>query len=378
MARRKWLIALALGAVVIGAALLRFIDLGTNPGGLYLDEAAEALSAHRLLTEPGYHPIFFADGGGREALFAYLVAGAFRLFGESTLTLRATAATLGVAAIPAIWLLGRRFGEAAGLLAAGWAAGSLWLVAISRDGMRNGLVPLLGALAMAAILWWNERPTRWRAIVAGGATAVAALYTYQPLKLLPLLLLAWLLWLRQVDRAPYLRLRGSLAPLAVAFFVVAAPMLIVAVTDPVDYFGRALGVTVGSSAAESAGGLIDHSLRTLGMFVVSGDPNQRHDVDGLPLLGWPAFLVALAGLTRLWRNRRDGAHALILWSLPIFLLPPLLATEGGAPHFLRSLGLAAPLAVTLGLGVLEVIAVVSSRWGGRPRAVAAVAAAGGL
>jgi hypothetical protein len=244
--------------------------------------------------------------------------------------------------------------------------------------MRNVLVPLLGALATAAILWWNERPTRRRAIVAGGATAVAALYTYQPLKLLPILLLVWLFWLRHVDRPAYLRLRGSLVPLGVAFFVVAAPMLIVAVTDPVDYFGRALGVTVGSSAAEPPGGLIDHWLRTLGMFAVSGDPNQRHDVDGLPLLGWPAFLVALAGLARLWRNRRDGAHALILWSLPIFLLPPLLATEGAAPHFLRSLGLAAPLAVTLGLGVVEVIDVVSSRLGGRLRAVAAVAAAGGL
>ena len=90
------LVAVGLGVILAAATLLRFVDLAANPGGLYLDEAAEALSAHRLLHEPGFHPIFFADGGGREALFAYLVAGVFRYAGETTLALRATAAGIGV------------------------------------------------------------------------------------------------------------------------------------------------------------------------------------------------------------------------------------------------------------------------------------------
>ena len=379
MQPRRWPVVLvALGVAVAGAAILRFVDLGTNPGGLYPDEAMEALSAHRLLTEPAYRPIFFPDGGGREALFAYLVAGAFRLLGESTLTQRATAAVLGVAAIPAIWLLGRRFGELTGLVAAGWAAGSLWLVAISRDGFRNVLVPLLGALALAAVLWWLDRPSSRRGIVAGGLGALATLYTYQPLKLLPLLVIVWLLWVRRVDRATSLRLRPSLLPLGLAFVVVAAPMLVVAVTDPGAYFGRALGVTVADSTQLSAGGLVEHWLRTLGMFAITGDPNARHDVNGLPLLGWPVFLVAVAGLVRLWRRRHDAAHALTLLSLPVFMLPPLIATEGGTPHFLRSLGLAAPLAVTVGLGAAEILGWLTDRWSGRVRLVAGAVIAAGL
>ena len=111
---RRWLVVLALATTVVGAAVLRFWDLGGNPGGLFTDEAAEALSAHRILTEPGFHPVFFTDGGGREALFAYLVAAVFRFAGETTLALRATAAGIGVAAVLAIWLLGRRFSEGAG------------------------------------------------------------------------------------------------------------------------------------------------------------------------------------------------------------------------------------------------------------------------
>src|SRR5207302_3182486 len=174
---RRWTIVVALGSVVLGAAALRFWDLGNNPGGLYTDEAFEALSAHRILTDPGFHPVFFTDGGGREALFAYLAAGVFRFAGETTLALRATSAGIGVAGVLGIWLLGRRFSEGTGLVAAAWAAGSLWLICISRDGMRNILVPVLGALALVALLAWADRPTRIRASIAGAVSALAALYT---------------------------------------------------------------------------------------------------------------------------------------------------------------------------------------------------------
>jgi 4-amino-4-deoxy-L-arabinose transferase-like glycosyltransferase len=374
---RRWLILSALGAILLGAAALRFWDLASNPGGLYTDEAIEALSAHRILIEPGFHPVFFTDGGGREALFAYLVAGVFRFAGESTLALRATAGGIGVAGVVAVWLLGRRFSEGTGLVAAAWAAGSLWLICISRDGMRNTLVPLLGALAIVALLAWADRPTRVRASLAGAVTALAALYTYQPLKLLPLLVLVWLIWLRHADRERYLRLRADLVWSIAAFVLVAAPMLAVAIGDPANYFGRAFGVT---PFAPEAGGvnLVDHWLRTLGMFAVTGDPNARHDVSALPLLGWPVSVVAVVGVARLWHDRRGPAPALILLSLPVFLLPPLIATEGGTPHFLRSLGLAAPLAVTIGLGSVELLRLIRDRWGAPAWRVAAASAAAGL
>jgi 4-amino-4-deoxy-L-arabinose transferase-like glycosyltransferase len=374
--RVPWLELAALGVILAGAVLLRFASLATNPGGLYTDEATEAVSALRLLHQPGYHPIFFPDGGGREALFAYLVAAAFSVFGETTLVLRGTAAAIGVVGALAIWWLGRRFGTTAALVAASWAAGSLWLVCISRDGMRNTLVPLFGALALVALLAWQQRPGRGTAVLAGASVALASLYTYQPLKLLPLLAILWLAWLRQTDGDAWRRLRPSLLPAIVALLVVAAPMLWVAVSDPGAYFGRAVGVTPLNPGM--AVNPIDHVLHTLGMFFVAGDPNPRHDVAALSMLGWPVALVALAGLVRLWRRRRDPAHALIGMALPVFLLPPLIAVEGGTPHFLRSLGLAAPVAVTVGLGAAELMEQVRNRVGQRGGWAVAIGLAGGL
>lgn len=378
--RRTWLTLAVLAAILLGAAILRFWDLGTNPGGLYGDEAAEGLDAARILNQPGFHPdwfVWFQGDGGREALFAYVVALVFHFVGISVLALRATAAAFGVAGVLGIAMLGRRFGTLTGLTAAAWAAGSLWLVCVSRDGMRNAIVPVFGALALGALLLWADRPSRRTAALAGGAIALSALYTYQPLKLLIVLVPIWLLWLRHADRPSYDRLRAGLPTFVVAFLIVGGPMIAVAITEPDSFFGRAASVTaVAPGAQGDAGSFLVHTLRTLGMFGFTGDGNVRHDVAGLPLLPLPLAALAALGVWRLWRARSDPAHALILLSLPVFMIPPIVATEGFSPHALRALGLAAPIGVAVGLGAVQLFEYSRSRWGawaGRI-SVAAVAA----
>ncbi|MGI8608282.1 MAG: glycosyltransferase family 39 protein [Candidatus Dormibacteria bacterium] len=340
-----------MAAVVVAAAILRLWALDAQPGGLYPDEAAEAYDAHRLLHTPGFHPVFFQDDAGREALYGYLVAIAFRVAGETTTVLRATSAVLGVLAVVAVYLWLRRRGETVALAAAAWVAGSLWLVCISRDGMRNVLVPVVGALALWAMSSWADRPARNGALLAGAAMALG-LWTYQPLKLLPVLFLAWALWLRARDAARWKAMRPLLRWVALAYVVVGAPMIYTAATDPGHYFGRALAVTAGGQAASGAG-LIEHTVRTLLMFPLTGDPNQRHDVNALPMLGVPMTALTGLGAWAAWRRRHEPLESLVLIAIPVFLVPPLVATADAAPHFLRSLGLAAPVAALVGMGVAE-------------------------
>jgi 4-amino-4-deoxy-L-arabinose transferase-like glycosyltransferase len=335
---------------------VRFWALQTQPGGLYPDEAAEGLSAQSLLTLPGYHPVFFNSDGGREALYAYIVAAVFKVFGSSVLTLRGTAAAVGVAGVIVTYLAVRRFGRGPALLAMAWTGGSLWMIAVSRDGFRNILTVLVGAAALAALLRWGDKPSRWSAALAGVAVALG-FWTYQPLKLLPLLAILWLAWMRARDRERFLTVRATWRWAAVGFVVVVAPMVYTAITDFSAYFGRAAFVSVFNSGSMSTDSYPAHILKTLGMFLFTGDPNPRHDVSTLPLLG-PALVVPfLLGIWHCWRRRADHGHALVLLGLPVFLIPPLVANEGGAPHFLRSLGLAPYVAACIGLGCLEGIAI---------------------
>lgn len=370
--RSRWLALGAMAVVVAGAVFFRFYDLATNPGGLYHDEAAEGLDALRLLHQPGFHPdfmVWFQSDNGREALFAYVVAAAFHFFGETALVLRATAAAFGVAGVLGVAWLGRRFGTWTGVVAAAWAAGSLWLICVSRDGMRNTIVPVFGAVALIALLHWATRPGRLSALLAGAVTALASMYTYQPLKLFPLLVVVWIVWLRHADRARFNELRSGLIPLTGAFLVVAAPMIAVAITESASYFARSADVSAFTPNAGSDTSLPMHILKTIGMFGFAGDGNGRHDVAFMPLLPLPLVVLPALGVWRLWRNRRDPGHSLILLSLGVFMIPPIVATEGWAPHFLRVLGLAAPLGVTIGLGAAEFVEQTRRRWGGPARGV---------
>jgi hypothetical protein len=269
----------------------------------------------------------------------------------------------------------RRFGAAATVGGTAWAAGSVWLVSVGRDGMRNVLVPLVGTLALGALLSWGDRPASRRPALLAGAVCGLGLWTYQPLKMLPLLAAAWLLWLRRSDPGRWRAMRGALPAAVAAYAAVAAPIAVAAVMDPAAYFGRGLSV---SAAAQDpgAGGLVTHVLRTLGMFGVLGDPNPRHDAGGLPLLPLPVLLLALAGALRCLRRRRDPGMRLLLAGVPVMLLPPLVAVEGGAPHFLRALGLAPFCAALVGLGVAE--AVDAGRRIGVPGGAAIAAALGAL
>ena len=336
--------------IVGGAAYARLADISTNPGGLWPDEAAEALSAREIARNPGYRPVFLPEDGGREATYAYTVAAGFLVAGDSVETLRTVAALWGVAGVIAIWLLARRFGTAAGLAGAAWAAGSIWLIAISRDGMRNTITPLFGALALLALISWADRPSRRIAVVAGVFVALATFYSYFALRLLPLLVFLWLLWMRRGDRRTWAGLQPTLVTAGITFFVVAAPMLVAAAHDPQAWLGRTLSVTPFNPRLTPQEDVITHLVRTLGAFVFFGDPNPRHDVSALPLLNPIAFVIGVVGLATAWRYRGTPANALLLMSLAVFLLPGLIATEGASPHFLRALGLAAPLAVLVGLG----------------------------
>ncbi|MEX1019509.1 MAG: hypothetical protein WDZ49_07615 [Litorilinea sp.] len=358
------------------AALLRLWALDQTPPGFHFDESFEGLEAWRILTQPDYRPLFLRGNFGVPVAFAYLTAGMFWLFQQlgletGPLAMRTVAASVGIVSVPVLMGVARELGHyglvprrawlPVALASGGTLAGLRWHIHFSR----MGIEPILGPLLWAASLWlllvaWRTMPARpWRAYAAfagSGVLAAAALYTYQAVWILPLILagaaLIALLAARATDtRAPSPaplrpRLTGLLVAGGIALLLV-LPLLLLFSREPALLTTRPTQVIAGEGNDRT---IWENTVASLGMFLPfgTGDLDPRRNIPGEPALNWiwgSAFLLgAYTGIRRI----RQPAWA-ILWLSWLGLLLPGGVTEY-APHYHRILAAAGPTAVIIGVG----------------------------
>lgn len=197
-------VAAALGLAVAAGALLRLWRLGTLPPICTGDECARALALAQ--GAPAVLPTLDGLLGG----LIYFATG------DGLLSVRLAGALLGIATLPAVFLLGRQVGgPAAALLVTLLLAVNGAHVAASRAGEPWIALPLLAALGLWA--GWRalaaDDHRRWA--IAGLAVGLLALHA-------PALLPAWLIWF-----AAALALAASHrgAPRSQSIFLLAAAVL---------------------------------------------------------------------------------------------------------------------------------------------------------
>ena len=199
---------LALGGVILLALGLRLTRLNFQP--LWWDEgwsvyfAAADVSTLLELTAVDIHP----------PLYYLLLRAWSEVVGWGAPSARLLSVLIGTAAVPLLYLAGRRlFGRRAGLLAAALLAISPLHVYYSQEVRMYGLVTLLGLLALLFALRWQaagDGRGRWASWLGYVVAAAAALHTqYYAAFLLAGLNLAVLAgWLRPSEsegRPPALR-----------------------------------------------------------------------------------------------------------------------------------------------------------------------------
>lgn len=182
---------MGLFAVALFAAGSRLIRLASHPGGL-LDGAAEHGLLARTLVEHG--PAAALHEAGTHSLpLAALIALVSRFIGFDVAAPAVGTALTGTAAalFTALWLrraLGPGWGIAGGTL----LAGSFWPLLFSRI----GLSPIVGAAALAALLWLLQEALSRRGdealpwYAAAGMAAAVGFAADPILRMMPLLLLA--------------------------------------------------------------------------------------------------------------------------------------------------------------------------------------------
>lgn len=394
--QRHW--AGLLLAVALGAAL-RLVALDRLPPGLYHDEAFNGLDALRVLA--GDRPIYFPADNGREPLYIYLVAGAVAWLGRTPGAVRLPAAIAGTLTIAAAYgLAGTLYNRRVAFFTAMITATTLWPVALSRQGFRAALLPLLLALC----LWQAARACRGQHLrdwaLAGGLYGLS-FYTYLAARLTPFVLLLFGLYLAWVGRLRRLWPGTLVAGLTAA--LVALPLALYALNHPDVFFTRAMQVTLFNPAIHGGdlpGALMRQVGRALGMFTLHGADEVRHNVPGRPVFDLAmsaAFLVgvwlALGRAIGGWggRNRAGGQHRALAryWAVPdggrrtggreafvliwtLGMLAPTILSEG-APDFLRAAGVMPTVFILPALGLEATWTLVTPRLG-RPLTSALLAA----
>jgi hypothetical protein len=342
--------------ILLIAAGLRLWGLAEYPPGPHYDEAANVLIARSIaFGGAAYFPIV-PGYQGREALFYYLSVPLFRGVHDGYFSLKLLNAFLGVITTAAAVALGRAmFGGRRGALI-GLAAGTLLALSfpqllLARQGFRAPTLPFMQTLALLG-LWRGLRRDRTGWLLAGGALAGGALYTYMASRLFPVWLLGAGLLLLALDGGQRLqRLRQG-----IIFFgmlaVTAAPLAIFATQQPDIFLGRLYEVT----QPEEAISLGESILRHVRMFGSAGDPLLRYNIPGRPYFTGPEVGLLLLGMgVALWRLLRRGqpltrtAYGLALLA-PLMIVPSVISVGSFPPNHMRSIAMVPLVFILIGVG----------------------------
>jgi 4-amino-4-deoxy-L-arabinose transferase-like glycosyltransferase len=340
--REIWPLAVILtGALALKAALLALDAVPFNA-----DEAIVALMARHILQ--GERPSFFYGQAYMGSLDAYLVAGAFRMFGQRVLAIRLVQVLLFAAVIVTSYPVALRFTGArrAAMLVALLLAFPPVLLTLYTTASLGGYGEAL--LAGNLLLWWGHRlgwedAQRWGLWLAWGLVAGLGFWT-MGLALVYLVPVAlWLLW-RHGARS----WRGYLLA-ALGFATGSLPWWLGNLRHVDAGVAELFGTAVRSTA--TAGGLVGNvGARTFNFFVL-GLPalfglRFPWSVKGPPLwLAVPTLALYLGAIAySLRRPSPPSPPSSLLWSIcGMLFLGFVLTPFGGDPSGRYFLPLYLPL-----------------------------------
>lgn len=211
----------------------------------------------------------------------------------------------------------------------------------------------------------------WLLPLLAGAAYGSGFHSYIAYRTTPLIV-AWIfLWyLIQAWREKWLkRLWLAVALFGVATVIAVTPLLIYFAQNPGTFFGRTTQVSVMGSAHPILELAKNTALTTL-MFFVMGDWNWRHNYAGAPEFFAPVAILFLIGIIlyvhRIVQKIRSrfaphpsspykgeegkGLEFGILWSWIFCAFLPVILSDEGIPHALRSILLIPPAIILAALG----------------------------
>lgn len=325
----RLVIVLVAVAILVPAFLIRFLDLDSNPPGLWQDEASTGFDAYLLWTTGRdragkFLPIIAASFGDYPlAGYRYLTAPIVGFFGMSPLTERLVASLSGTSMVLATgffaYLTFGRWAAMGAMLSA--TLTPMW-IHFSRYGSEAILLPFC-LIFGAGLVELGRNPKYRSALYAAVLVLAFSAYTYHAVKLvLPMWMIAFLIYHRALVGELWRNERKTLIALAGIFAALVLPSVYMALTPEGQARGNVVMVWVHNDGALNIAKAILRQY--LGYFepmmlFVRGGPHLSQsmpDVGIWNLIDLPLMIVGLAVMAR---GGHRAAGMIFFW----FLLGPL-------------------------------------------------------
>ncbi len=374
-------------SILIIASFLRLYNLlppvGGLPPGLYPDEAMNGNNAVEALEVgplSGGWKVFYQENFGREGLFINIQSLFVGLLGNEAGALRLPSAIFGILTVLGLYLFTKELftyentktyeSTKLALLSSFLLATSFWHINFSRIGFRAIMAPFFLVWGLYFLLKSlnANRYTLYAAIA--GLTYGLGFHSYIAYRATPLLLLFIMFALYKKSELAFrknlLKIFGAFALFA---FLAGLPLGLYFLENPEDFLGRTTGISVFNSEAPIRD-LAFNSAKTLGMLNIFGDLNWRHNIAARPLLFWPVgifFLVgAYSSLRGLFKEKNPYSGESVLWFWILVAALPVVISNEGLPHALRSMLMIPPIFIISAIGGMRIYdllkSYLDSRW----------------
>ncbi len=219
----SWLPFAIAGALALLGFLLRGINTGGIPNTLTGDEASAGLFGVDFIHGQVDNILSFG-WYSFPALYFYIQALSISILGQTTEALRITSALAGALTVGAVYLAGRTlYGHRIGLFAAIFLAGLHFHIHFSRIGLNN-IWDGFWFTVILGLVWWAWKHERREGFLFAGLALGISQYDYVSVRLLFVLIPAWLLIAGLADRVRFRRNRAAIVLMFLIAIVVFLPL----------------------------------------------------------------------------------------------------------------------------------------------------------
>ncbi len=357
---------LALGVVLLLAAILRLFKITDDPPGLYPDEVAIGYNAYSILKTGrdewgnSYPLLFRSYGDYKLPVYIYLTAAFEDFLGPTDLAVRLPSALAGIIAVVGSFFLAQeifflikreadpRAVNLYSLIVALLLATSSWHIQFSRAGFEANLA--LTFVILGTWLFLSALRNNIRFLPLSAIFFVTSLYTYHSERIFvpPLLLVLFLLFRKTLLKRPKIFVATCLVSL-----LLAAPIL------ALTFSGEGLARLKTESIFNESGPVWENfQTNYLANFspdylFFHGDQNGRHSVKKIgELYLWqlPFFLLGTYALL----NKRSKAGVIVFSWLLLAAVPSAITRV--SPHALRGLLMVLPFEIICAFGLWVFVA----------------------